>query len=87
MADGHAATLSIHGENRDEGYKAYSHIEAMIVAGAVMRIAPTAGKQGRVKNQIIKMGCFLAVWGDFTLPRLRKGRGFGGTESHVDNNR
>jgi hypothetical protein len=32
MADGHAATFSIHGESRDAGYKTYSHIEAMIVA-------------------------------------------------------
>jgi hypothetical protein len=36
MADGHAATFSIHGEGSGAGYKAYSHIEAMIIAGAVI---------------------------------------------------
>jgi hypothetical protein len=30
MADGHAATFSIHGESSDTGYKKYRHIEAMI---------------------------------------------------------
>jgi hypothetical protein len=75
MADGHAATFSIHGESRDEGYKAYSHIEAMIVAGAVIRTASTAGKRGRVKNQIIKMGRFLAVWGGLYFASTQKGAG------------
>jgi hypothetical protein len=52
MADGHAATFSIHGESSGAGYKAYSHIEAMIIAETEKK--ETEKNRGRVGQSSVK---------------------------------